>query len=49
MNKYQVEYLEDNGAPSKTITVEALDYTKAYLEASFILSITAIIISLILI
>lgn len=47
MNTYQVQYTEDKGVTHKTIIVEALDYTKAYLKACFALSITAIITNLI--
>lgn len=49
MNTYKVEYTEDKGVTFKTMIVEALDYTKAYLKVYFALSITAIVTSLTLV
>jgi hypothetical protein len=49
MNTYRVQYTEDMGDTHKTFIIQALDYTKAYLKASFALPITVIITSLTLI
>lgn len=48
MNTYRVQYTEDKGATYKTILVQALDYTKAYLKACFELPAIVIITNLIL-
>lgn len=45
MNTYTVEYSTDNGATRGSMTVNALDYTKAYLAACYALPHGAAIIS----
>ena len=46
MTTYIVTYITENSDTERTMFVSALDYTKAYLEACYLLPLKSIIINL---